>query len=69
MRALAAAVTLLALAIAAPRSARAVDADAVSRCHQEIANGIRAVKRGRIKEAPLLIAAENIGCCKCRRSD
>src|SRR5688572_249442 len=50
MRALAAAVTLLALAIAAPRSARAVDADAVSRCHQEIANGIRAVKRGRIAQ-------------------
>jgi hypothetical protein len=40
----------LALALALPEPARAVDPHAVDRCHQDIASGIRAVKRGRIAQ-------------------
>jgi len=40
----------LALFAAAPLPTYALDADAVSRCHQDIAGGIRAVKRGRIAQ-------------------
>jgi hypothetical protein len=50
MNALAVAAALLALLAATPQPARALDAQAIARCHQDIAKGIRAVKRGRIAQ-------------------
>jgi hypothetical protein len=50
MKALAAFAASLALFAAAPPPARAIDPQAVARCHQDIAAGIRAVKRGRIAQ-------------------
>lgn len=53
----------LVFALGAPPPALAVDADAVDRCHQDIARAIAGVKRGRIAQVGRCLKSLNYDAC------